>query len=284
MYTGLVLTSTREMKPFLDHCPDFTAIVEKTLADGVYYLGNTEPGELRRILTKAGITHPPTTSAFETPGAPPPPESPFRDPLPENDRRLLKGDIKHTGESDTGSALMDELRNSLFLSDLPEYIKKEFENRIDRKLILHERQFRKDIQPHRQKEARGLDYPAKVRLIEEALAGGNSLLEIPSETASDETTILKPISLTKDGGDSVMTALLLPEEISRNIPVRKIARIRLLSGHLVPRCRDYKPSGYRLPVKWKNWSSPWAFSIGSPFAVRHPDSFARFRNTVSSGK
>ncbi len=235
IYEGTVLKVSKEMEPYLRHSPAFSNIIREELGGGIYYLGTVGKTELHDILVKTGMTHPPLTIGSEI--APYIPETGPK--LLHQQFRGLSGNLfsvttppKTVRPGDSG--FLKTLKRSLYEQNMPELLKKEFENRIDRKLILYPGQFSLDIDPQRVKEARGIDYSAKMRLIEEALASGNTLLEIPVEPGSDEMLVVKPVSLHRNGGDSVLTGLILPEEIRKNLTVRKISRIRLLSGYLVP--------------------------------------------------
>jgi len=235
IYEGTVLRVSDEMEPYLRHSPAFANIIQEELGGGIYYLGTVGKTELRDILVKTGITHP-----LHSVGSEVSTYIPATGPklLHQQFRRLSENLFSATTPPKTAekgdSGFLKALKRSLHEQNMPELLKKEFENRIDRKLILYPGQFSLDVDPQRGKEARGIDYSAKVRLIEEALASGNTLLEIPAEPGSAEMLVVKPVSLHRNGGDSVLTGLILPEEIRKNLTVRKISRIRLLSGYLIP--------------------------------------------------
>lgn len=233
VFCGTLVRVSEEMEPFLQHSPAFSAAVREHLGKGIYFLGDTGPDELREILKKAGIGHPPGISSngqvhHDVPNRIIPVDAPSR-------LLFASGSSPEPLEHRDG-AFLEELKQALYEEDLPEAVKKEFENRIERRLILHRKQFSRDIDRQTRREARGLDYTGKIRLIEEALAAGNILLELPAQPGSEDMLILKPLSLSGSGGDSVLTGLLLPEETRKNFPVRKISRIRLVSGYLIPFC------------------------------------------------
>ena len=128
------------------------------------------------------------------------------------------------------SARMEELEQQVEKLQLSEDLEKEIKLRIRSGLILAPEQIDTGILRPDITEARGLDYNAKLRLIEAAISAGN-LLEL-AVTNSQEMVLLKPVRIIKKTGRDSLEALCLPEEDDFDIHISKIRYIRRLKNSL----------------------------------------------------
>ncbi|MBN2051347.1 MAG: hypothetical protein JW760_12920 [Spirochaetales bacterium] len=232
-YSGRIVRVTTDLAPFLDHSPAFQALVRETLAPGLYFLGEVSEESLREALKAAGIHHPPAPPSTVTLSSRQMPVFQVdTSSSPENP--LFEAACPEIVPSRGRPPFLEDLKHSLQEKKLLQPLHKEYLHRIKRRLILDESQLSRDLDAPGQKEARGLDFPGKLRLIQEALNRTNTLLEIPLEAGSEETMILQPLTLKKQDNEEVLLALILPEGEEREFPVKRFPRIRLLSGYLVP--------------------------------------------------
>ena len=104
-------------------------------------------------------------------------------------------------------------------------------DRIKRKLILSEKQLEDGEVRYELMEARGIDYSRKVRLCQHVLETGNSFLEL--SVGSEETLLVKPLQLKKEGNDLLLSADTIPEGKSVQVLLRKVRYMRKVRTSLM---------------------------------------------------
>ena len=110
--------------------------------------------------------------------------------------------------------------------------------RIERGLILFPEQIRGEIVPQFGIEVRGLDYLGKIRMIEQAISGGDMLEVIMrSGSGTPQRVMVRPREVVESGSDLMLRAVQQPEERAIKIRIRRISLLRRLSGTLISRNR-----------------------------------------------
>ena len=101
--------------------------------------------------------------------------------------------------------------------------RREFIRRLERRTILSPQQIRRGAWRDETAEARGLDYPGKLRLIEAALDSRNQYIQITAAAGSDMTDrILLPLGIRRSEGEHILTGFTIPDETPFEYKVRKI--------------------------------------------------------------
>ncbi|NLJ10467.1 MAG: hypothetical protein GX438_09030 [Treponema sp.] len=131
--------------------------------------------------------------------------------------------------ADYAKHLLAELHEKLEAKPFTKEQKDELSARIDRRLILDERQLVAAAVRYEKLEARGLDYVGKVRLVEQALSLG-ALVEVFWRGAKGEAnrSILRPIALEKSGTELMIRGESYPEGEALSLPIGKISLLRRL--------------------------------------------------------
>ncbi|WP_319561533.1 hypothetical protein [Marispirochaeta sp.] len=227
--TGTVVKVVPEIIPVIEK--EFSSMIVQTLAPGVYFvkpeklspfitrwkaLGYADPGEIRNLLSVADN------------------ESTFTytmnvDTLPEIPTEPANAGARNTPESESGTdcnRITAELRAHLNSLEVNPEQRRELEAKINKKLLLFPQQVTPEVCRIGRIEARGIDFHAKLRIIEDVLEHREDLLEIESPEISDGSALVYPLKLTKDPGDPSLTALVLPEEIEQTFKIRRASRIR----------------------------------------------------------
>ena len=222
---GIVLKVSSDRIPLIEKNPQMTGFIRETLAPGVYLLDPLEKPAWESCLRSAGIL---VTPPVETPATEE--ESrilPVREPELWTPLRLLPG---KPAPASPPEDLRKELQDQLRKASLSPEEKEEMAERIDKKVILFSSQLLQSPSPREVREASGLDYPGKIRLIEEALASGREYLEISWFTPEDEirTDLIIPRHLSKEEPDLILSGPWLEDPAGKDfrIRVRKISQLK----------------------------------------------------------
>ena len=119
-----------------------------------------------------------------------------------------------------------ELRSRLEEQELTPEQRRELNAKIEKKLFLFPDQVEPSACRVGRIEARGIDFHAKLRVVEDVLNNRDDLLEIDSPEADDGNALVHPLSLNKEPGNPTLVALVLPEEKERSFRIRLASRIR----------------------------------------------------------
>lgn len=229
LYRGFVLVADERQRPVIERSAALGRLVAERLAPGVYFLSAGSAEAAAAALSSAGLDSPPVivgsgaARGLDSGGSavadaayavrPAAREriaaigdallrdsAARRSPLPEPERRL------------------DELRKALASSARGEETKRELADRIERRLVITERQIA-ESDPHAERlEASGLDYMGKVRVVERALRTSGDRLELLYRLPGEEPVraLLRPVKLDKNDKGLVLEA----EDLGSGSPVR----------------------------------------------------------------
>ena len=231
--TGTVVKVSAEMIPILEE--HFSSLILQTLAPGVYFvrpekvtpfltrwrsLGYTDPGEIRNLLAgtgEAGVFE--YTPTLEVPrisvsanGSSAPGTADESEPS--------------YGMSNGAQRINDELSLCLEQQELTTEQKCELGAKIDKKLFLFPEQVNPAACRIGRIEAKGIDFHAKLRVVEDVLESKSDLLEIESPEAEDGSALVHPLGIDKEPGNPVLRALVLPEEKEHSFRIRLASRIK----------------------------------------------------------
>ncbi|TVQ98833.1 MAG: hypothetical protein EA403_13735 [Spirochaetaceae bacterium] len=245
----VLLTVSEERRTLLEHARELAPFILARPAPGVFALDRTRESEWMTALRRLGIAVLPRVAGRVTgsgkaqaPGA-----RHGRNRLGSANPGTATGDnpwVERLRNATTappppGAALNreKEILAALDDADITDAGKEELALRIRRKLILLPEQVRPGAVRAERREAKGLDYVGKVRIIESALRTPGEKLEVIQRGRDGRPVrfLLSPSTLDRRGGEMV----LVGEEITNGevvrISVGKIALVRALRGWLSPR-------------------------------------------------
>ncbi len=230
--TGTVVKVAPEMIPLMED--QFASAILESLAPGVYFikpeklspflikwrnLGYADPGEIRNHLKSGGIRK---SANFKQKASPLSIET--RNTL-DNETSPVEPSVSERSDVSKESVQL-ELEARLLKLDLSADQTVELQAKIDRKIILFPDQIRGDICRIGRLEARGIDFHAKLRIIEDVMNTDQDLLEIDTPEVDDSPVLVYPLKLEKNPGNPEMTALVLPGEKEQTFKIRRAVRIR----------------------------------------------------------
>jgi hypothetical protein len=244
LYRGVVLQVVEGRRYAVEHSPAIGALIVRELAPGTYLVDEADVAALQEGLRAAGVELVP-----ELPPADPTGLVAWQETGPSDDAgeriariaRLVSESVGHSPpQLDTSRELQDNLATALAERSLPAEQRQELATRIQRKLILSERQLRSGALKTEKTEAKGLDYAGKVRMIEQSLSSGG-FLEIIERTAdgTPRRRLMEPTSLRKEGTELILEGQELPNRVNVELPVSKLVLVRRLRAALFKR----RPNG-----------------------------------------
>ena len=235
LYEGVVLSTDGERGALLERI--LGEHIHKKLGNGLYLLSRDRHHEWRETLVRAGIEFlPRIRTAREE-------ESGDGDNVPSADTQELQISGLNLSFADQvvregslrGAAVRDELLSALREREAglnPEELA-DLKMRIEKRLILVPEQIKPRFRLSSKREARGLDYVGKIRLIEQAQKE-SSLLEVIERTPKGKPRrlTLKVLNVDKGAGDLVLVAELIPQHETVRIRVSKLGLVRKVEHSL----------------------------------------------------
>ena len=260
LYNGFVLKVEKRVRPFFEKGGNLHSIVREELAPGVYLLTQLSKTEVEKALTAEGLdflspqgtqvrASAPAGDALSVPsriarktvfhaGLPSAADTGFdmflscrenRPPEDDKERVLLYAELK------------EHLLSRLESMDIPESVRNVLEARIAAKTVVSDAQLDPAGVRFEKNEAKALDFPGKLRLIEQACKTG-SLLEITTDEGSEsgvKACLFRPantVDLSQEspgkGRRLRVFGTLEPEHKPCSFSVARASSIRILSGSI----------------------------------------------------
>ncbi|MGA2547607.1 MAG: hypothetical protein ABSF43_13730 [Rectinemataceae bacterium] len=257
LFRGFVLTADERQRLVIERSVALGKIVAESLGPGVYFLSVATPDQAIAALATAGLEAPPLTQAtaplFDRPesgslSVPPAADGPFAAGKAASEeagrparrridalRDLVGSGLFSSRAPEPGpEERLAALRSVLATSGRPEEERRELADRIERRLVVTERQIaQSDPRPERL-EAGGLDYLGKVRVIERSLRAAGDRLEVLYRLPGEEPVraLLRPVRLDKNEKGLVLEAEDLVTGGPARVPLGAVSTVRRLRASL----------------------------------------------------
>jgi hypothetical protein len=251
LYRGFTLVADERQRPVIERSAALGKIVVERLAPGVYFLQAATAEEAAAALSSAGLEAPPLARQGGPAAVSSRRGSPISRPAEAGGERTVRAararidalrDLAALGErppAAEGSRLDPEprlavLRACLSASSRSEGERRELADRIERRLVLTERQIaQSDPRPERL-EAGGLDYLGKVRVVERALRAAGDRLEVLYRLPGAEPVraLLRPVRLDKNEKGLVLEAEDLGTGGPARVPLGAVSTVKRLRASL----------------------------------------------------
>ncbi len=251
LFDGIVLLAEAGRTGLLEHVA--APYLHKKISAGVYLISREAVKGLQLALDRAGVEFVPAVrevpegNGGSAPGSRPDPDSKTATQTEEVFSNLrLEGcpaierwfaetaaestleSVPEPGQGSLQTDLFDELDR--LKSKYNEDQVAEMRKRIEDRLILAAGQLKPIRRTAEKKEARGLDYIGKIRLIERALKE-NALLDVIERTRSGKPRrlTLAPERLEKAAAELYLVAITRPVEMGVRIKISKLGLVRIVS-------------------------------------------------------
>ncbi len=226
---GVVVVLDGHLSGVLEHSPKAAGIVTEKLADGVYLLAAADGADAERLLRSVGIEvdlrsappHPDEIALGELWNEP----ASYMEALPPMETLAF---LPLAATLESGDApLVSRLLSALGGMQLSPADKSDLEDRIRARLILDEDQLVKPAPVIDGTVAGALDYPGKLRLIEQAMKDGVAVELAYTDDAGAQARISgiprdirrtpagTVVQLSTEGGDSLVVAVSAIERAKR---------------------------------------------------------------------
>jgi hypothetical protein len=238
LYRGFTLVADERQRPLIERAADLGKIAVERLAPGVFFLAAKTAESAASALAAAGLEVPPLARpapAVLSVKAGPPARVRI-DALRDSVRMAnvpAEAPLSPAPRADPDARLA-ELRASLSSSSRSDEERRELADRIERRLVLTERQIaQSDPRPERL-EAGGLDYLGKVRVVERALRVAGDRLEVLYRLpgADPVRALLRPVRLDKNEKGLVLEAEDLVTGSPARVPLGAVSTVRRLRASL----------------------------------------------------
>jgi hypothetical protein len=239
LYRGFILAADERQRLVIERSVSLGKVVAERLAPGVYFLSVATPDEAIAALAAAGLEAPPLNQVTaHRPGH-------AVDAVPEAEppvRRLIDSLREFAGPAvfarrlpgPDPEARLAAMRAALTASPRPEEERREIADRIERRLVLTERQIAQSDPRSERLEAGGLDYLGKVRVVERALRSPGDRLEVLYRLPGEEPVraILRPVRLDKNEKGLVLEAEDLGTGGPARVPLGAVSTVRRVRASL----------------------------------------------------
>lgn len=244
LYQGVFLSVSPDRRILVEHNEALQENIIKEIAPGIYWLDPAREDQWRPLLLKGGFESLPVSL--------PPPRFPYhhkKQPAPPQEKRIPP--IRTEAPASPAEDLFplawtppreepphpQKVEKSLF-----EALKKnqwdnkdreELTDRIIRGVIVSPEQLLPGLIRREKRQARGMDFSGKVRLIEQTLMQPDDQLEIAyaGEGADLITQLVRPLEINRRQGDMILEAQDSTGQ-PLSLAVRKLAAVRRISQSL----------------------------------------------------
>ena len=228
---GLILILSEE-RLYLAEAEPLSSLIIKSLAPGVYLLSTDEANALNAIRrTGVDIIAQPRYERTEKKEAVRQSYTNFSSLSVSQSKTDIQDLVKINNKNDeknsenTGKALKEKYHKILNTMELTKTEKDELSSRIERRLVLNEKQLDKSSVRYEKLEARGLDFAGKSSIAKQAVES-KSLVDISWPGGRGETNSCTGIAeaLEKKGNESIL--VVKTEEDTVRVPLGKISLIK----------------------------------------------------------
>ena len=241
-HDGVILEADEDRRHIIEHAAGVRALISREFAPGIYLVRRSDVAALQAELTSAGVDIVPELPADQSSDSVAVTLRATMGPeLADRTARVSqvlagvnlasKPGLPYRGE--WKAPLLETLKNEPISDEQRE----ELAIRVERKLILFDRQLRPDALRTERTEARGLDYTGKVNVVERAIRGHDSLIETIERNAdgTPDRKLIEPIELERKGTELFVVGEELPGRNAVRLPVRKLSLVRRIRAGLVKR-------------------------------------------------
>jgi hypothetical protein len=259
LYRGFVLVADERQRPIVERSAALGRIVAEALAPGVYFLSAATQEEAAEALAAAGLEAPPAAESSKAAGLGARPAGPVEAAGARSSAQEAGGPASApelrfwnaaggaaasgaaaAGATRPGPAPLDpgprlvELRAAVAASARTEEERRELGERVERRLVLTERQIAESDPRSERLEAGGLDYLGKVRVVERALRGRGDRLEVLYRLPGAEPVraLLRPVRLERNEKGLVLEAEDLGTGGPARVPLGAVSTVRRVRASL----------------------------------------------------
>ncbi|MDR2542464.1 MAG: hypothetical protein LBC80_03325 [Treponema sp.] len=236
LWNGVIMKLSQENQ-YLTETAQFKALINETLAPGLYLLNENSIEDAAAVLRNAGIDiiaqpngkKSNVSASGYFPAA-------LASPAPLNLTTEGSTSFKNSNTDTDRSDIITEFHKLLEKIPLSDPERAELSARIDRRLILCENQLRESDIRYEKLEARHMDYAGKLNIAKQAISqqspvevvwpGLNAASGRKAGLTNGEKIYGTPKALEKDGNELILLLVSTEKESVKRIPLAKISLLR----------------------------------------------------------
>jgi len=232
---GTICIVGKEKAHLFEHSPECRKYIKEIIAPGIFILDYNEKSEWSKAFINAGADVLPEIENYTQKD----PDISIKNLFPPFScgeqipvyKRIKSQDHEERDNyrqqwKDLTAVLRNKCRQEIKDPEQQE----EFLARIDKRLILTEKQLQSRGITGEKREAKGFDYIGKIRLIEQAIETGEYILDVIYRTTGGEPEryLVKPDQIEQKSGGLFLRGKELPAQKELKIPIKKISLVRML--------------------------------------------------------
>ena len=242
IFMGYVLKIQPEKDAIVEKNPEFAPYIRQKLAPGIFLLDFATRKEAMSVIAESGLNFIGSIKDTRTEEELPP----FPRVYHTEARREQSGQsfgegsgadsaADNTAKSEATSGFIEKLNKIVDGMNLSVEQTEELKSRIQRRIIVNEKQLQAGSVRPEKNEASGMDFLGKIHVTEHAIAS-ESLLNIMYESV---TYLVQPVRVEKQNGDAILKALLQPDGTEKYFQIGRVQYLKRIRGSVFKE-PDYK--------------------------------------------
>lgn len=238
IFMGYVLKIQPEKDAIVEKNPEFAPYIRQKLAPGIFLLDFATRKEALSVIAESGLNFigsikdtrteeefPPFPRVYHTEAR--------REQSGQSSRVNISSEVD--AEAETTSGFIEKLNTIVDRMNLSVEQTEELKSRIQRRIIVNEKQLQAGSVRPEKNEASGMDFLGKIHVTEHAIAS-ESLLNILYDSV---TYLVQPVRVEKQNGDAILKALLQPDGTEKYFQIGRVQYLKRIRGSVFKE-PDYK--------------------------------------------
>ncbi len=241
IFRGYVLKIQPQKDVLIENNPEFAPYIQQKLAPGIFLLDFATPKEAMSVIANSGLNFIGSIKNMhdddDFPDFPRIYHTEMRnEPHPASETDSAKSSKQPDEEaSEESTRFIEKLNKLVDGMSLSVEQTEELKSRIQRRIIVNEKQLQAASVRPEKNEASGMDFLGKIHVTEHAIAS-ESLLNIMYDSV---TYLVQPVRIEKQNSDAILKALLQPEGTEKLFQIGRVQYLKRIRGSVFKE-PDYK--------------------------------------------
>jgi hypothetical protein len=245
IFMGYVLKIQPEKDAIVEKNPEFAPYIRKKLAPGIFLLDFATRKEAMSVIAESGLNFIGSIKDTRTEEEFPPFPRVYhtetrREQSEQSGQSFMDGSgtdsaADDTAKAEAASGFIEKLNKIVDGMNLSVEQTEELKSRIQRRIIVNEKQLQAGSVRPEKNEASGMDFLGKIHVTEHAIAS-ESLLNIMYDSV---TYLVQPVRVEKQNGDAILKALLQPDGTEKYFQIGRVQYLKRIRGSVFKE-PDYK--------------------------------------------
>lgn len=257
IFRGYVLKIQPQKDVLIENNPEFAPYIQQKLAPGVFLLDFATPKEAMSVIANSGLNFIGSIKNMHEDDVFPDFPRIYHTEMRNEPQQTQEATTLTSARSEASTAPSGELSCDVTeaadenCNEAAQFIEKlnklvdgmnlsveqteELKSRIQRRIIVNEKQLQAGSVRPEKNEASGMDFLGKIHVTEHAIAS-ESLLNIVYDSV---TYLVQPVRIEKQNGDAILKAFLQPEGTEKLFQIGRVQYLKRIRGSVFKE-PDYK--------------------------------------------